>query len=387
MIEQPDVMALWAVLPEARIVGGAVRDSLVGRTVTDVDFAVPLAPETIMARLRTAGIKFVPTGLAHGTVMAVVGGNSFEITTLRQDVATDGRHASVEFTDDWRVDASRRDFTINAMSAAQDGTIFDYFGGREDLAAGVVRFVGDAVRRVEEDHLRILRFFRFFGRYGAGAPDPAAVAAITLLRDRVQQLSAERVWAEIKSIMRAEDPRVTIGLMADTGVLELVMPGANVADLHALVARGAPADPLLRIAALMGENVTEFAARLRLSGVERERLGLMLVPNRLKPDADDADLRRALADDDLMVLVARSWLAQDDADGWDELRHRLAMAKRPIFPLFGRDLTARGVPPGPAVGTILAQVRRWWLAGGCVADRPACLDKIAECAALFRPAS
>ena len=168
MIDPPGMAAVWDALPEARMVGGAVRDMLAERPVADVDFAIALEPDAVIARVRAAGLKAVPTGWAHGTVTVVAAGRGFEVTTLRRDVQTDGRHAVVAFTDDWQLDASRRDFTINAMSAARDGTVFDYFDGRADLAAGRVRFVGEARARIAEDYLRILRFFRFFARYGRG---------------------------------------------------------------------------------------------------------------------------------------------------------------------------------------------------------------------------
>jgi poly(A) polymerase/tRNA nucleotidyltransferase (CCA-adding enzyme) len=367
--------AVWAALPEARIVGGAVRDELAGRPVADVDFASPLAPEVVMARLRAAGIKAVPTGLAHGTVTAVVGRRGFEITTLRRDVATDGRHAVVAFTDDWEADAARRDFTINAMSMARDGTVFDYFGGRADLAAGVVRFVGEAGLRIAEDYLRILRFFRFFARYG-GMPDAPAVAAIEAFRDGILGLSVERVWSELKRILAAEEPKAAVALMAATGVLALAVPeSAGLDAIDALLARRAPVDPLLRVAALVGGEVEAFAARLKLSNEEFEHLLAISVPNALFPAAEDADLRRALADAPADVLIARIWLGQDDGPGWDALRGRIASTARPVFPLRGRDLAALGIPAGPRMGKILAAVRRWWLQGGCIADRAACRDQ------------
>jgi poly(A) polymerase/tRNA nucleotidyltransferase (CCA-adding enzyme) len=375
VIELPGVAAVWAALPEARIVGGAVRDMLAGRAVADVDFASPLEPGEVMVRLRGAAVKVVPTGLAHGTVTAVVGGRGFEITTLRRDVQTDGRHAVVAFTDDWQADAARRDFTINAMSMSRAGVIYDYFGGRADLAAGVVRFVGEARLRIAEDYLRILRFFRFFARY-ATAPDAAAVAAIAELRDGVLGLSAERVWGELKRILQAPDPRAALALMRETGVLALVVPeGADVAAVGRLVRRGAPVDPLLRVAALLLGDVEAFAALLKLSNEEAQRLRVVRVPNRLRPGADVADLRRALADTPADVLVARTWLGQDDAVGWDDLRGRLEATARPVFPLQGRDVTALGVSPGPLVGEILAAVRGWWLEGGCLADRAACRER------------
>ncbi len=376
MINQPGMAALWDALPQARMVGGAVRDMLAGRPVADVDFAVPLSPQEVMARVEAAGLKAVPTGLAHGTVTVVAAGRGFEVTSLRRDVATDGRHAVVEFTDDWKTDASRRDFTINAMSATRDGAVFDYFGGREDLAAGRVRFVGEAARRIAEDYLRILRFFRFFARYGRGVPDAQAVAAIVTLREGVRGLSAERVWSEVKRILQADDPRAVVALMRETGVLELVLPGADEARLAALVARGAPVDALLRVAALLRGDAGLFARRWRLSGAEQVRLAALMAQNALAPDADDAALCRALADVPGEILIGRSWLGQDERPGWEGLRARIAAMARPVFPVLGRDVVMLGVPPGPGVGAVLDQVRRWWLAGGCVADKRTCLARV-----------
>ena len=265
------------------------------------------------------------------------------------------------------------------MSAARDGTVFDYFGGREDLAAGRVRFVGVAARRIAEDYLRVLRFFRFFARYGRGEPDGEAVAAIMALREGVTGLSAERVWSELKQILLADDPRVVVALMCETGVLALVLPGADVARLAAVVTRGAPVDALLRVAALLRGDAEAFAARWKLSGAEHGRLAALLGPELLAPEADDAALRRALAEVPGEILIGRSWLAQDDRPGWDGLRARLAAMARPVFPLQGRDVVALGVPAGPAVGEVLGEVRRWWMAGGCVADAEACLKRARAC--------
>jgi poly(A) polymerase/tRNA nucleotidyltransferase (CCA-adding enzyme) len=376
MMALPGVAEVWDALPEARMVGGAVRDMLAGREVADVDFASALTPEEVMARARAAGLKAVPTGLAHGTVTLVARGRTFEVTTLRRDIETDGRHAVVMFTDDWKADASRRDFSINAMSANQEGRIFDYFGGREDLAAGRVRFVGEAAARIAEDYLRILRYFRFFARYGRGEPDAAAVAAIIQLREGVLGLSAERVWSELKRIFIADDPCPAVTLMRDTGVLALVMPGAEVAHLQALVARGAPGDSLLRISAVLRGDAGLYAERWKLSGAERERLYALQAPNRLTPGMDDADLRRALAEAPAGILIDRSWLAQDDRPGWAVLRTRLGEMERPVFPLHGRDVTRLGVSPGPRVGAVLKGVYSWWMAGGCVADAAACREQV-----------
>jgi poly(A) polymerase/tRNA nucleotidyltransferase (CCA-adding enzyme) len=373
MMQVPGLERLWDALPEARIAGGAVRDTLAGRPVADVDLASPLTPDEAAARLAAAGVKTFPTGLAHGTITAVIAGKGFEITTLRRDLVTDGRHAQVAFIDDWEADAARRDFTINAMFMARDGNVFDYFGGQADLAAGIVRFVGDAQTRIAEDYLRILRFFRFFARYAMGAPDAAAIAAITALREGISRLSGERVWSELKSIARAPDPRAALDLMQSTGVLARVIPeGAAPARLAALVARGAPLDPLLRISALLTGSPAAFAARLKLSTEEAATLEAYAQPNLLTPAASNADLRRALADTGAEILVARAWLAQADEADWDGLRARLAAMPRPVFPLQGRDVTALGVAPGPRVGEILAAVRAWWLADGCTADKAAC---------------
>ncbi len=370
MIALPGMTALWAALPEARMVGGAVRDMLAGCAVVDVDFAVPLPPETVMARARAAGLKAVPTGIAHGTVTVVTPERSFEVTSLRRDVETDGRHAVVAFVDDWALDASRRDFTINAMSAAQDGRVFDYFGGREDLAAGRVRFVGAAAARIEEDFLRIFRFYRFFARYGRGAPDGEAVAAITALRGGVKGLSAERVWSELKRILAAEDPRPALRLMKQTGVLELVVPDADLCRLELLLRRGGPKNVLLRMAALLRGGAQDFAARWRLSKAEAAELAALSAPNAPAADARDDDLRRALEVDPAEILAGRTWLAPEAE--LETLRNRLAAMARPVFPLQGRDLQALGVAAGPRMGGVLKKVHEWWRQGGCVADAAAC---------------
>jgi poly(A) polymerase/tRNA nucleotidyltransferase (CCA-adding enzyme) len=373
VISSPSVEKLWDALPQARIAGGAVRDTLAGKPVADIDFASPLPPDEAAARLAAAGIKTFPTGIAHGTITAVIAGKGYEITTLRRDIATDGRHAEIVFTDDWEADAARRDFTINAMTMARDGRIFDFFNGRADLAAGVVRFVGDAHTRITEDYLRILRFFRFFARYAKGEPDANAMTAITALRDGILILSAERIWSEMKNILRAEDPGAAITLMRSSGVLDVVVPeGAAPERLNALIARGAPAEPLLRVAALLTGNIDSFSARLKLSTEEAETLRGYAHRNTLAPPSDDADLRRALADTERKILIARTWLAQTVEGDWAGLRSRLAAMPRPVFPLQGRDLTALGLPPGPRIGEILAAVRMWWLANGCTADAQAC---------------
>ena len=369
----PALAAVLAALPDARIVGGAVRDALARRPVTDIDLATLRTPEQVREALEKAGLRAVPTGIEHGTVTAVSGGRGFEVTTLRRDVETDGRHARVAFTDDWRADAARRDFTINAMSMTRDGAVFDYFGGVDDLRAGRLRFVGDPATRIAEDYLRILRFFRFFARYGTTAPGADERAAIVAGVPRLASLSAERVWGELERILGSPDPRAAIALMAELGVLQAVVPeGADPAWLSRLIQAGAPADPLLRLAALLTGDATAFATRLRLSGAERERLESLRSEPVPSPGQDDAALLRLLADTPPRMLIDRSWLAGGGAEEWTKLRSRLASLPVPVFPLEGRDVLALGVAEGPRVGELLRAVRQWWLDGGCAADAAAC---------------
>ena len=375
-LSEPALAALLDLLPEARVVGGAVRDTLADRSFVDVDLASPLPPETVMQRLSAAGVKVVPTGLAHGTVTAVLPGRPVEITTLRRDMETDGRHAVVAFTDDWREDAARRDFTINALSMSRDGAVFDYFGGLADLCAGRLRFVGDPAERVAEDYLRVLRFFRFYARYGGVEPDDATTAALRDAVPRLGSLSAERVWHELTLILAAPDPVASVALMDRLGVLAAVVPeGTDVPALARLLARGAPADALLRMAALLTGEVLPFAARLKLSVAERDRLMALRAAPLVRPEDDDAALRRSLADTPAEVLVDRTWLSGGDGAAWRLLRERLRSMPVPVFPLEGRDVVALGVPPGPRVGELLRLVRAWWLDGGCVANTDACREE------------
>jgi poly(A) polymerase/tRNA nucleotidyltransferase (CCA-adding enzyme) len=297
------------------------------------------------------------------------------VTTLRRDVATDGRHAVVAFTDDFAEDAARRDFTINAMSMTPSGEVFDYFGGIADLRAGRVRFVGEPATRIAEDFLRILRFFRFWARYGTGQPDAGALAAIRVGVPGLARLSAERVWSELKRILAAPDPGAAVALMAETGVLAAVLPeGADPAGLAALVASGAPAEPSLRLAALLTGDAAVLAERLRLSTAEADLLAALRAAPAPAPEASDDDLRRALADTPREVLLGRVWLAGGDAG----LRARLAALPVPVFPLHGRDLKAAGIAPGPALGALLRDLRGWWLAGGCVASETELRAKLAS---------
>lgn len=378
-LADPALRAVLAALPRARLVGGCVRDALLGRAVADIDLATPDPPEAVMAALAAARLKAVPTGLAHGTVTAVADHRGFEVTTLRRDVATDGRHATVAFTDDWQADAARRDFTINAMSMTADGAVFDYFGGLDDLASGRVRFVGAAAARIAEDYLRVLRFFRFHARYGSGAPDGEALAAIRDAVPGLARLSVERVWWELKRILAGPDPAGTMALMRACGVLGALLPEAGdeaplAALVAALVAAGAHSDPVLRLAALIDGDGAAVASRLKLSGAEAARLVALRAARSPPDDADDDALRRALADTPRDVLVGAAWLAGSG----DALRSRLAAMPVPVFPLAGRDLAAGGMPAGPAMGEMLRALRDWWLHGGCRGGAAACRAELAR---------
>jgi poly(A) polymerase len=369
--------AVLAALPGARVVGGAVRDLLAGRPVHDVDVAVPMPPEEAARLLREQHIKVFETGLAHGTVTAVLDHQPVEVTSLRLDLLTDGRHAQVAWSTDWREDAARRDFTINALSMDAAGHLWDYFGGREDLSAGKVRFVGDPATRLAEDYLRVLRFFRFQARYGQGAPDAAAVAAIRNAVPGLARLSVERVWMELKRLLQAPGPLEALGLMRETGVLPAALPEAgDFAPLARLLAADAPADALLRLAALLrpGTPAEALARRLRFSAAEATRLRLLLDESlRPSPELDLAELRRWLAEIPNGVADDLAWMAEAaDGAGRAPLRQRITATPRPVFPLQGRDALAAGVKPGPAMGQVLARARAWWLEGGCVANAEAC---------------
>ncbi|MDJ0389110.1 CCA tRNA nucleotidyltransferase [Roseomonas sp. E05] len=367
--------AVLAALPGARAVGGAVRDTLVGRPVHDVDVAAALPPEAIAERLRAAGLKVFETGLQHGTVTAVLDHEPVEVTSLRRDLATDGRHATVAWTEDWREDAARRDFTINALSLDAEGRLWDYFGGREDLAAGKVRFVGDPATRLAEDYLRALRFFRFQARYGHGTPDPAALAAIRAAVPGMVRLSAERVWMELKRLLEAPDVTATLALMRGCGVLGAVLPEAG--DLAPLARLAAPPEPVLRLAVLLGAGKggegEAVIRRLRFSGEEAKRLRALLAGPTPAPDLDGDALRRWLAGLPAAAALDAAWAAEA-LDGQDRaaLRARVATTPRPVFPLQGRDALELGIPPGPAVGRALAETRKWWWEGGCTASAAAC---------------
>ena len=364
-MQRDDLRALTAALgpDQARYVGGAVRDTLLGLTVKDVDLATPLPPDAVIERLNAAGIRTIPTGIEHGTVTALLPLGPVEITTLRHDVSTDGRRATVAFAHDWQDDAARRDFTINALYAdPHSGELFDWFGGLADLAARHLRFIGDARQRIREDHLRILRYFRFQARFGSQPADPEAESACAELAATLKGLSRERVGMEMMNLLGLPDPAPTVARMAELGVLGVVLPEADVPALAALVAeearQGIGPDALRRLAALLPPDVPlaeAVASRFRLSGAQKKRLATAAgrVPNGgeiLEARALAYRLGREAALDRL--LLAGASIAP--LAGWEV----------PAFPLKGGEIVARGVSAGPQVARLLQAVEARWIAEG-----------------------
>ena len=368
-----DLAALVTVLGKgnARYVGGAVRDTLLGIPVKDVDLATPLEPRAVMQRLKEAGIHVVPTGIDHGTVTAVLPDGPVEITTLRHDVSTDGRRATVTFASDWQDDAARRDFTINALYAdPASGEIFDWFGGLEDLAARRVRFIGDPHQRIREDHLRILRYFRFQARFGSMPADAASESACAELAATLKGLSRERVGMEMMNLLSLADPAPTVARMAELGVLEVVLPEVDFTALAALVAeerrQAIAPDALRRLAALLPADVQlaeAVASRFRLSGVQKKRLALAAARDGNEIEARPLAYRLGIdaALDRLLITGADTAALRDWAI--------------PEFPLKGGEIVARGIKAGPEVARVLRRVESGWIAAGFAdAVIPALLD-------------
>ncbi len=395
----PESLAVFDALAsggaDARFVGGCVRDAWLGRPVKDIDIATHAPPERVMELLEGAGIRVIPTGIAHGTVTALCGGKPYEITTLRRDVETFGRHARVEFTDDWIEDAARRDLTMNALSCTPDGSMFDPFGGLADLAAGRVRFVGEARRRIEEDVLRLLRFFRFHAHYGRGEPDAEAMAACRELAPRLPTLSGERVRGELFRLLTAPCAALVWRLMMGQGIMVHLLPEAMDTDrLERLIAverdLGVTPDPTRRLAAVLDSDrpgALRAAEALRLSNHERDRLLAMveppvaLAPAVLTPAGDRKALRQALyrlGDAELfgdLLLIAAA--IHDGPLDLTALRRATAVAAELPglkLPIAGRDLLELGFPRGPAVGETLKRVEEWWIAEDFQPGRDACLE-------------
>ena len=390
--------ALAADGAEVRFVGGCVRDALLERESTDIDIGTPDEPERVLALLQRVGIetRTLPRGIAHGTVTALAGGTRFEITTLRRDVTTDGRHAEVAFSDDWKEDAARRDFTINAMSTAPDGTLHDYFGGQADLAAGRVRFVGDPARRIAEDHLRILRFFRFFAWYGKGEPDADAFAACGDAVHTIRSLFDERIQGvrakdEMMKLLSAPAPLPAVRAMRDTGVLPQLLPGSTVTALFGRLAaiekKLRVIDPIRRLTALIAgadaDAPDKIAARWRLTSADGARLAALASPEiGLRPDLDRPAQRRLiyrLGAGRFRDLVLLAWAKEMKGESEAAWRAKLKHAEEweaPPFPVTGADVLARGIPEGPEVGRLLKAVENWWIEQDFPPGRAALLEKL-----------
>ncbi|MEA3534176.1 CCA tRNA nucleotidyltransferase [Rhizobium sp. CC-YZS058] len=402
--EAPALRRIFALLNaeggEVRVVGGAVRNALMGHAVTEVDLATTLRPEEVVARAEAAGIKTVPTGIAHGTVTLVIDGEPFEVTTLRRDVTTDGRHAEVAFGTDWTVDAHRRDLTINALYADAQGRVIDLVGGIEDLEKQLIRFIGEASERVREDYLRVLRFFRFFAWYGRGRPDADGLRASARAKDKLSTLSAERIWSELKKLLSAEDPTRALLWMRQAGVLTAVLPESEkwgIDTIPGLVsaerASGFAPDPLLRLAAMVPpdpERLAAMAARLRLSKAEAAFFQSWAAAKPIADRMAETALDRQLYMEGATGTMARLKLAiatllpkvEGESDGLERLGHLqrlLTRAKawtRPRFPLSGADVVLAGVPSGPQVGVKLAMLEAHWVAGNFQEGREALLERL-----------
>jgi poly(A) polymerase len=423
-LSDPELARLFDTLEpvgELRFVGGAVRDAVLGIAHSDIDLATTALPGEVLKAGEAAGFRMVPTGMDHGTVTAVLARGPVEITTLRRDVATDGRHAEVAFTDDWQIDAGRRDFTINALSAGRDGAVHDYFGGLDDLAARRVCFIGDAATRIAEDYLRILRFFRFSGRY-ADRLDQDALAAIAKSLPGVATLSGERILSEVLKLLAGPRAPEMWQAMIDCGLVEMILPNAtNVARLKRLVeiqevffptpsprerstgevrrvrvkqspphpalspdgGEGSSADPFLRLMALLPTpvpNVTAITKRLKLSTAQRKRLAWGMLPAERVPFLHSGNWARLLYGSDAQAITDAVMLLAASGDFQKaKLKKFLDFAMTwspPQFPLGGNNLKELGLKPGPIFGALLRETEQWWIAQAFRPTRQQCFAEL-----------
>ena len=369
-LKQADVQRLLGVFEQAgeelRFVGGCVRDTLLGKALTDLDAATPARPERVMELLENAHIRAIPTGIAHGTITALIEGRPIEITTLRKDVETDGRHARVAFTDDWEEDAKRRDFTMNALYLGANGTITDYFSGLDDVKAGRVVFIGDARERIREDYLRILRFFRFSATVGKGAMNAEALAACAELKEGINQLSGERIQHEMFKLLASDHSAVSLMEMQQTGILPFII----ITPTHAIEAvqklDAEHVKPLLKLAALTSD-LDEVAKRWKLSSKQTKQLEQWLDDAAdITPDLDEATqkrLLRKLGKESYQEIVMLAWAQA--SHGWDyQALLGFIDWEAPLFPITGSDLQALGIAPGKALGDKLKQLEAKWELSG-----------------------
>jgi len=379
-LAEPATQAVAGMLTEAghhaRFVGGCVRDGLIDPATRhrDIDIATTALPRDVLMIARQAGRRAIPTGLSHGTVTVIVDDRRFEITTLREDVDTDGRHATVRFTDSFQADAARRDLTFNAMSCDAQGRLFDYFGGRDDLSTGRVRFVGEPAQRIAEDYLRILRYFRFFARFGRTNPDSATLDAIAQAVDGMARLSRERIQHELRGLLLAPRAGKALPWMARLGINQAIFGG------EIELARFARTDPcgdwVVALAALTRDRIeaSTTAENLRLSAHDARLLATLTKAELPRCAYSAADARRCLYAHDERTCAGLLRLAYADGRLGD-LPQAIALLNStasPRFPLKGAHLIELGIEPGPAIGALLADVERWWIDGGCEAALPDC---------------
>lgn len=365
------------------VVGGAIRNTLIDRRVIDVDLATPALPEAVIQLAKDAGLGAYPTGIDHGTVTLVSHGVGFEVTTLRRDVETDGRHATVAFTRSWNEDAKRRDFTINALYCTSDGTIYDPIGGLADLRRRRVRFIGNPHARIREDYLRILRFFRFSAEYGKGQLDAAGLAAAIALKEGLTQLAAERIRAELLKLLAAPFAAEIVRTMHESGILELVLPGSlnpeRLGRMQAIESGlGQPPDVMCGLAALAVSapaNVEALVERLRLSNAEAAAIRAAVIVNPdidpARPDAAARAVLYHLGREAFRRAVLVAWARSDASPADPAWRRRALLADRwspPTMPFGGSDVLALGVPAGPAVGEVLRAFETWWVTSDFAAN-------------------
>lgn len=373
---------------DARVAGGAVRNALMGMPASDVDLCTTLLPQVVVERLEAAQYKAVPTGIDHGTVTAVIKGEAFEITTLRKDIETDGRHAVVEFGTDWEADAKRRDLTINGLYCDRNGKVFDYVDGYKDILAKEVRFIGDAATRIKEDSLRILRFFRFFAWYGGGRPDAAGLKACAAGRELLAGLSVERVWMELKKMLAADDPGRAILWMRTAGVLGAVLPETHKWGTDAMPGllrleqeQNWQPEPLFRLMGMVRpdvETVKALSKRMAFSNKETQRMVAWAGNPAPKADTSLSELEKLLYHGDVQGFIASMKLevvylrGREEDEAANEMLKLISHAQdwqRPVFPIQGQDLIAVGMNPGPDMGERLKVLEETWVNSAFVLSR------------------
>ncbi|MET3589802.1 poly(A) polymerase [Bartonella silvatica] len=403
-LQHEDIQTLLHILSldgeEARIVGGAIRNQLLGQPIHDIDIATTCLPQEVIVRVEKAGFKAIPTGVAFGTVTVVSQSYSYEVTTLRSDIETDGRHAKVAFGRDWKKDAERRDFTMNALYCDAAGCLYDDVGGLNDIANKTVRFIGIAENRIREDYLRILRFFRFFAWYGVGRPDAQALKACVRLKDGIHKLSSERIWGEMKKLLAALDPTRSLLWMRQSGVLTYVFPETEkwgIDAIHSLVkleqTLGWEIDPLLRLESILPPDpirLHKLAQRLRLSNKETMRLNEWAKLEIIKHNCSDHFVQKLIyfhgrqpVLDQLSLSIAASHFhsleegrVSQKAQDYIRLYHLAEKWQIPIFPVSGQDLIEKGFSKGVRLGKKLKELEKIWIKSGFSMDHHTILEKI-----------